>query len=361
METTYFRDIDLLVGLNTNTKEFGEFEEALDEAMFIGNPDLYIEAVQSMGNDAEKFAGTVAKNTIETTKGVAKVYSNTIDANATVIKSVWTLFIKSVGLISRIINRLMKAISVIPDLIIKMVDRISEIPGDIRNKIRGNIKLYITAADINNLYNSQLLQKLDQFIAQSKILVKGDTWGTLFHKRTKGDGGKMVLPTNDMKICRQMEKIYIQLKNTKFTQTVIEMGDPENIETYFGNKKSIKITQDLYGQQHQCTYFEALRLLIKNIGKREEELKEIRNSITDKYDESQINESFQRLNQASQARISTTIQSMSHVIGIIGNIVRYINMDLKTFQDAAEKLTKKKEKETNKKGNVNAKVATDVK
>lgn len=342
MESINLSNLDLIMGLDTNSKEFKEFSETLNEISLIANPELYMEAVQSPDGKVTGFVKDAGKNTISTTKDVASIYGRTVNANASLIKTVWDLFIKCTGLTVKALDFTMKKISIIPKLLLALINKVTNIPDDIRNKIRGNIKLYITAEDIMNLYQKQILVKIDKFIGLSKILSNGDTWGTMFNRRIDSTG-VISMPTNDMQICRKMAKLYEQLRLTEFTQTVIQMDDPGSVNTYFGNKKVIKF-YDLDGKHHEETYLESLNTLISDIDKRRGDLEGLRSSISLKYSESKLKESFSRLHGSSQSRITNTIQMMSKIIGTIGNIVRYVTIDIKTINDAVDKMVKKKQK-----------------
>lgn len=338
MNTITLDDVEATIGFDTSSQAFKEFCSDLDEISVITDCELYAEKVKSVDQSLRHFGRDVRKNTISTTLDVGKAYGNIVDSNASVIKSVWDLMMRALHLSVRAISFVLKKVSYIPYAIIKLGDKIADIPSDVRNKIRGNIKLYITVSDIHSLYNNQLLAKLETLLSLASRLSKGDMWGTFISRRDSDQ--KIVFGENDMKICKDMGKVYEQIKMLEFTPSTIEMKDEATVNIYFGTAQAVEFT-DLHGKQHKSTYYEALNVLLDDINKQKRNMEDIQKSIGQKYTQTQANTSFSKLHYTQQTLIKDTINMMSKSIAVVGNIIRYVNTDIETLNNATDALLKK--------------------
>lgn len=331
---------DLIATNIIRSKEFKEFGENLDELCIIIDPELYMEAVVDRNNTLKNTARAIKRNTINSTRQVTSIYGDITDAGGGVIKSTWDLIMNCVHLCSKTLIFTLNKIEILPRLITNTVIKISNIPDDIKNKIKGNIKLYITVDDIYALYNQNIFRLLDQFLADSDIIIKGDTWGTFLHRRNDKNGTNILQRgSNDISIMKKMQKVYSKLKLIEFSQTTIEMSNTNNLSIYFGDNKSVKFV-DLSGKKHECTYYEALEQLLKDLQSEKSRLEHLQGEIGNKYDESRMNQNFGSLPPDAQKRITDTIVMISKVISIIGNIIRYVTKDINELSTAADKILK---------------------
>lgn len=338
MDSITLDDIDVTIGSDTTSKEFLEFCSDLDELGVITDHELYFEKVEDKQLNLRNTLKAVNRNTKSTTVDVGAAYGNIVDGNSKLIKSVWDLTMRAINLSTRIIGFILGKLAHIPKAILIIGNKVGDIPSDIRNKIRGNIKLYITVNDIQNLYNKQLFKKVDTFMSLAVTLSQGETWGTFFNKRKSN--GVLKMKENDMKTCRAMDKLYEEIKLLEFQPSTIEMQHKDTVNMYFGDAKSVKFV-DLHGATHDSTYYEALTILMKDIEGMQGSLKKIQSDIGSKYSETQMNSSFSKLDFNAQNRISSTIQMMAKIINVIGNIVRYVKIDMKSIESATETLLKK--------------------
>lgn len=330
-------DVEATIGFDTSSIAFKEFCSDLDELGCITDSDLYLEAVRSNDQSLRNFGNSVRKNTYDTTMDVAKIYGNVIDGNASVIKGMWDLMMRALQLAVRAISFILRKISYIPYAIIRLGNKVADMPDDIRTKIRGNIKLYITIPDIQNLYNNQLLSKLTTFIALATRLSQGEMWRTFISKINSSN--KILVGENDMKTCKEMRRIYDQIKLLEFNPSTIEMKDKGVFDAYLGAIKAVDFT-DLTGKRHNSTYYEALTTLLKDIESQKQNMENIQKSIGEKYNKTQINTNFSKLHHTQQVLVRDSILMVSKLIGIIGNIIRYINIDINTLSNAADVLLK---------------------
>lgn len=326
----------------TNTSEFIEFSNVMDELTYLTDMETYIESVKDETPDLKKFGRETKKNTIDTTKGIVNTYGKIVNANATLIKSSWDVVMRCLNLVVNATSFIITKISDIPKLMLKLGDKISNIPSDIMNKIKGNIKLYITAGDIENIYNKLLINRLVIYISLMSQLSQGEFWSTFMNKRQSKDkeSGHKIFGVNDMKLCKRMDEIYEHLRNTEFTATTIEMNDISVVKIYFGNEKSIKFT-DNYGRRHECSYIKALNVLLKDLEAKKDDIKNIHTDIGDKLKRTEANQAFNHLHKHDQYRITSTLSQISKVTTIVGNMIKYILIDIDTLNKSLDKILQK--------------------
>lgn len=333
---------DILIENFADSDSFKEFSYNLSilDRLYV---DPLMEEVIDHENTFKRKASNIIKNTKDTTTGVVKVYDQVTDANANLIKSTWDLIMKGIGLLTKITTFIVNQIAKIPKFIINVLNKVMKLPSNIRNKIQGNIELYITANDIENLYNQSLLSRIDSFIHYAEELSKGQMWNAVFGAHIKlKDGFPIKWNSNDITCCKEMKKIYKNLVNMEFTQTTIYMNNQSVINTYFGNDESITYVWN--GRSHTSNYYNALVDLIKNLDSQKDSIKKIQESINIKLNESYANSNFVNLTPKAQAYIKEAIQEIAKVTGIIGNFIKYITHDMKTISDTADAIINKSTK-----------------
>ena len=346
---------DILLESIVTNNEFYEFSRVMSELTSFTDTESYLEAVKDTTPNLRTFGSTIKKNTWDTTKDVANAYGNVVDANANVIKASWDIVMRSVNLISRALGYVINKISNVPKFILKVADRAMDIPGEVRSKIKGNITLHITAKDIETIYNQLLMSRLTEYITLASGLSKGDFWSTMFHKRIDTNKANLVFGENDMKLCREMDKVYDHLRNTEFKPTIIEMKDDATVNLYFGNSKSIKFT-DNYGKRHECNYYEALNIMMKDIENKKKELQDVQSAVGDKLRRTEANQNYNRLDGHAKHRLGVTLAQITKVITITGNFVKFVLMDINTINQSVNKILEK----SNHSAIVDGKKATDT-
>ena len=149
-------------------KEFSSILEEIDSLLDEENLDLMLEATHVQRApvvDAVKDAKNIAKNTMGTIRDVQKVHGAVTDAGGEAVRAGWNMAAALINLIVRGVSFIVKHLAKIPDMIAKVLNKLADLPSDIYNKIKGNIKLYITVPDIELLYRERLFTKLDGFLA----------------------------------------------------------------------------------------------------------------------------------------------------------------------------------------------------
>lgn len=319
---------------SVNTKAYMEFSRDI-EALYEITEDktFYLsEEVKDYNRTAGKSVSNAWHNTVNTTRNTAGAVGNIIDAETGIFRAAWNVIIKSIELASRVIKYISDKIIDIPRNLMNLGRRILRIPQGIRAKIVGDIMLYIDADSISDFYKTGLFARIDQYITMAEEVGKGDVWGTFFKKR-KGD--KLFMKENDMRIARQMDKVYRQIKNIDLYQSKVNMRNSTNREIYFGSSKNIKFT-DLSSHSFAGNYCEALKKLADDIKATHKKLKGVNELLGEKYDKTKMNQAFGRLHTGQQREVQNMLVNTSKVVGIVGNIVKCVMADMKTIEKAVD-------------------------
>lgn len=334
--------------LRINKSDFNDFCESinmLDEIII--KPDLYLEAVSS-NNGAGTFIKDTIKNTKDTTRTTGKIVNDFTSIKTGNIKGSFDLVASCLNLIAKIVGFFSKLISKIPMGLTKIVDGITNIPENIRVKIKGDIKLYITANDLVS-FNNIIFPQISNFINTGITISSGSVWTSIMQGFKDRDSANpnnrrsykdIIFGPNDMKHITKMEKIYNKLMNITFTKSIVEMN-PNNIEIYFGNKKCIKFI-DKYGRLNEPqSYFDALNNIVKTLNDYKGNIEELQKKLNGKYSQSELEQTLVDCNEKTREKIVSSITMCSKVISIIGNFTKCIFEDQKTYNKALEKLVKK--------------------
>lgn len=307
--------------------------------MFKESTSIYLEAVE----DPKLMRKGSIKQGIDNTKDLSyktgKVVGNVVDAKASIYKSQANLFTRALGVISKIIKFLAEKLSKLIDGIANLGGKIVNIPLDIRNKIKGSIKLYITVNDIHTVYNTSIINKIDSFISDFDLLTSGEAWSTLLNFR-KTDISGLKFAHSDITTCKKIHKTSEELRNVHFVQTVIPMDNENNRNTYFGNAKVIKF-RDLHGKDHECNYMEALTQLLKDLASKEEHIKKLEETFGVKLNNTEVNQAWAMLSNHNRDIISGAMTDAASILSVIGNICKYIHTDIQTINNSVDKINKK--------------------
>ncbi len=326
--------------------EFYEFCNNLNKINKLLSTDLYLsEEVEKLDSKHNSTGKKIVNNTLKTTKDMAKIYGITTDIGGMSTKSIWDLMMKLLEIGSSTLLFITKKIVLIPNTITRILDMTSKIPSNVINKIRGNIKLYITIDDVQLLMDKFILEHMMNFISLANQLSKGELWTTMFkHKEPDREQSEYnrVKSSSDMDTINKMKKEFSYFSMIRFNETVIDMNDPSNVEGYFGNGKIIY--KDIYGVKHNNTYYTSLKELINMITARKGELDLLYSTIGDKIRITQSNQSFANLSQLQRDSVINSMQMISKTIEIIGNIIKYMMQDLNTIQKSTVQITKRQDK-----------------
>lgn len=325
--------------------EFYEFCNNLNRMNSLLSTDLYLSEKVDRLDGKSSTGKNIINNTLKTTKDMAKLYGITTDIGGMSTKSLWDLMMKLLELTSSALLFITKKIVMIPNTITKILDIVSNIPSNVINKIRGNIKLYITVDDIQLLMDKFILEHMMNFISLANQLSKGELWTTMFKQKEpdrEQSEYNRVQSSSDMDTIKKMKQEFSYFAMIKFNETIIDMNDSSNVEGYFGKGKIIY--KDIYGVQHSNTYYSSLKELINMITARKGELDLLYSTIGNKMKITQSNQSFSNLSQLQRNSVINSMQMISKTIEIIGNIIKYMMQDLNTIQKSTSQITKRQDK-----------------
>lgn len=334
---------------------FREFCSDLDELDSLFDSTMYLEAVTQGSYGWRKDAGKVYSNTMDTIKTTSDIYRYTTDAGGGILAALWKLGTSACKLVARAARWIFFNIDKIPLFFAKVIDGIAEIPANIKNKIRGNIKLYITADDIVHMYSipganrndTALFARLERIINELKELRKGDMWTTYWTNKTKPEDffhkfGEDFLDnkskhSTDMSKIKSVAEEFRYIKNVKFDKTVVDMNNPDIVDIYFGSAKKISYV-DPRGVRKQGSYLESLKNLLDYIADCKEEINDLSKDIGNKFVQTETNMEFAKMGKHAQNTVVNFMQTISKLIDIMGNITRYAMDDVKTIEKSVNQM-----------------------
>jgi hypothetical protein len=326
----YLNDInDMEIDLYNQSIEYNEFIEAMDilDNLFKDSNEIVLEAVTNQKSN-HATVKKIINNTGETIGTVGYIYGGLTDAEGMELKGGFNIVASLAKIFAKIVNWVMRKVGFFAEQISRFLNFISSIPKEIKLKITGDIELYITANDLQGLFNRGLVDQIDNYISAASQFVQGDYWKSVFAHGNIKEG----FNNSDGHYYNQMDNIYNYLKKLNFTKTVINMRDRTNHVIYFGDNKSITYTH--HGTVVKCNYYNALLNLIKAIKARDKDLEIIRDAAILKVDNAKCNGAYAKALGVQRKKLDKSIELVSGIINVIGKIVKYINMDIKTMNDA---------------------------
>jgi hypothetical protein len=321
---------------------FDEFCEDIELLNNIINPLEYLEEdVSNTSTNIIGKAGSILKNTKKTTTDVVKVYGNVTDSGGNILSSLWNMMMSAIRIITKITTFIVNKLALIPKAIAAVLKFIENIPTEIRNKIRGNIKIYITP-DAIKLFYDKILPDLNKFYSIGDSLTKDDFWITfkklLFDARSIRD---VIHIKSDMKWLSEMNSIAKKLNGFNITLTTIEMQENDNAKIYFSNEETLNF-KDYKGTIYNTSYFKALIDLVEELKKHDLLMKELNSTFSKKISVTEKNKEFLNLNKNQQNQIFNTVKNISIVIRIIGIFLSCVIKDMNTIKSNYNKILKSK-------------------
>lgn len=322
-------------------KDFFEFCRCLNDIeMLTLTPDYFSEEVSRATPSETNAVAKTIRNTAKTTKDVSHVMGITTDAGAMGIKSAWDLIMKLAGIAAKTSLFIMKNLVLLPKAIIKTIDTVGNIPKDVKRRIRGDITLYITIDSVQVMMDRYILQHMMNLVAIATKLSKGEMWTTLtrkeHHREQSTYNNPGVDKSSDMQLIKKMKQEYSYFSQVRFDKTTINMSDPDVVESYFGTGKLMY--KDIHGVQHEDTYYNLLKELVQMISARKAELDGLYTDIGEKIKLTQTNSNFASMNSLQRKAIMDSMTMMTKTIGILGNVIKYMMMDINTIQKATSQI-----------------------
>lgn len=324
-------------------EHFDVFQNNLMELQEYISEEFILEAMQDSKKTTWQKIKSIngpLKSTRDTTRDVVDSYDTLTDAGGTFLKSVWDLVVKAMNLSVRIARFILTNLSKIPKAIISVGKSFTEIPSEIKRKVRGDIKLYITVEDLNNLHKI-VIPQIDIFLKNAYEMSRGDVWGTFFRRRAIGDGmiTKLIFTENDMKYYRKMKNSYNRIKLIDFSKTLVKISDQNVIDIYFGDAESVQFNSADRGKV-KSSYYDALVEVFTIFRDQQEYIKYLAQDFDMKTDASKMNQNFNKINESTRKTVIDAIQMNAKMINIIGNLLQYTITDMHTLKGVANKLLK---------------------
>ncbi len=311
------------------------FWESANSLNYYLEDEFYLEARINNTRDILGKIGNAMDNTLDTTGKILGAYDDVTDGGGKLLKATADLIFAAIRIITRVAKFILTSIAIVPITIAKAITALGELPANIRNKIRGNIKLYVTAEDLEFFHNT-LFKDLEAFMSLVKDMGRGDMWGTFWDGDKNDDE---IRARNDMQLYAKIEGFFNRI-DISFKQTYIELRDPRMREIYFGNKDELKIV-DGRGNIIRTTYLKALEELIVKLKTLSPQVKEVQQVFNDKVSRTEVNGKLARLRVANQLKIRKAIQMISRVTVLIGKFIEYVNRDAMTITNSAAKVAER--------------------
>lgn len=308
------------------------FNEAIEEFEKYKNDEFMLEARVNPSGDFLKQMDSALANSAELTKKVLTSYDDTTTGLGRVFKSVANVVIGMANIIARCITFIFNIAANILSAIGTAIEWIQNLPDNIRNKIRGNINLYITANDLE-FFHQTLFPDIKGFIGLAKSLTEGNVWGTFWNPDKDNDN------RNDMEIDKKMRQFFKRI-NVDFVKSLIDLSLEANRNAYFGNGANISYA-DAKGDSVTTNYPEALKNLIEKIQSLFPELKEIRKAFNEKLSRTEVNGKLAELPVKKQLMIRSNVIMIAEVAKIISKFMGYANKDLGVIISAMKRIRRK--------------------
>lgn len=308
------------------------FNEAINEFEEYSDNEFMLEARVNPSGDFLKKMDDALANSAKLTGKAMKAYDDTTSSLGRAFKATADVVLGMASVISKCLSFIFNIAATIISAIGKCIDFIANIPDNIRNKIRGNIKLYITANDLE-FFHQTLFPDIRAFIGLARSLTQGDVWGT-FWSPDKKNGNR-----NDIEIDKKMRKFFKRI-NIDFVKSLIDLGIETNRDIYFSNKPDITYT-DAKGDTIKTNYIESLKVLIEKIQSLFPDLKEVRKAFNEKMSRTEINGKLAELPVNKQLAIRANVIMTAEVAKIITKFMGYANKDLSVLNGAMKRIKEK--------------------
>lgn len=286
--------------------EYNEFSLCLESLSELSTNELFNEAVK--GNP-KKVSDTIRDASSEAkkgTRGALNVFSDVTDAGGALMDSIYQLAINSLKLIAKVVKFLATNISKVPLALAKLIKNLTNLPESISNKIKGSIELYITVKDLPILQN-EIMVYVDDFLTLSTSFTQdGDYRGSSLFS----------FKENDFKVYDKMNILYKRLINMKFEKTAVLLNNKEVVDTYLSPKSK---------------YYTGMTKVIDMMHEDKPKFEKLVTAADSKFNANQIRGVVSKLSPTDQLKAKKSIQVITKMIEITGNILKYVIADIATI------------------------------
>lgn len=343
-------DIDMIDENRFYGKSYTEMCKTLDMMdMILEDRTLYLEAMSNGNINTPRAFSNQLDRSAYAAREMARAHGKLTDVGGNVMFTAWELCVRAVSAAATMVKFVWDKILSTPTLIAKIKEKVVKIPNAIIADIRGDIKLYLTAKDVESFYSDAIFPRLIRYLDLASKIADGDFWGCYgyginwkpgqfelkFSKKRVNSKGKRV---NDVQICEQLIKVAKELDNIQFVQAVVPLNKEENQKIYFGNAQSVNF-KDLQENEFHGTYYDGLIKIFNDLKASENDMKAISKLLDGK--KLDASKQFQELAPRYREIILEMFRSTSKVISTIGKIIKCVLSDIKEISTAVNDINSK--------------------
>lgn len=286
--------------------EYGEFSICLESLSVLLLDELFTEAVKGNPKGVVGAIKDAAGKAQKGTSGALDVYGDLTDAGGALMDSIYQLSINSLRLITKILKFIATNISKIPLALAKVIKNLTKLPENIVNKIKGSIELYITIKDLPVLQD-EIMMYIDDFLTlATSFTADGDYKGSRIFS----------FKEDDFKIYDRMNILYKRVQNVKFEKTSVLLNDKEVVATYLSPKSK---------------YYKGMNKVIDMMNDNSPKFEKLVTLADGKFNANQIRGVVSKLSPTDQLKAKKSIQVITKMIEITGNIIKYVIADIATI------------------------------
>jgi len=371
MEFT-LKDIDDY-DIDVNSKRFNEMCKLIDNMNEYSYENAYLMEVVKADDKKTTITRAVKDNfdkTKSTTAAAFGAANKVAKSLGSLYANMYKIAMRCISFIASSISFILDAITLIPKHIDRCLSKIGSLVDSVVAKIRGDIMLYITHTDIPELYTNTFINYLLEFKQISEMLLDDKIWDItqqVFY--TKMFGYKVANQHSvavNMKglsnslynqgIIPKLEELNSRLKNAKFIRSKIDMSLPGNRSIYLKHPKSnsdriIKITYK--GKTtYYAYYLDAMKRLIDDVSVIKDDLTRIQESVGNKISQTAY-QNFANLPADLQKLLQTIMVYIASVCKRTAMLITTIQKDVKTIENAVDKLLASQNSNENIENNAN--------
>lgn len=273
---------------------------------------------------------SVVHNTGKTIKDSLHAYDSVTTSGGLVIKSIWNIVMSLINLSNRLIGFIARYVSKFGNMIAKLINNINKIPDSVRNKINGNIQLYITKDDFDTF---KILEKnFDKYILLLQQYTKGFTFSDAYFNN------------NDLRLLKSIKEYYKGFENIQFEKTTILLKDKLAFDIYF-NKDS--------------QYYKNMIHISEWLEKQKAPLEQIQKDMESKFTRTNIEGKLSSMKPHNIEKFKESLNIIGKTMVLLSNIGKCIHEDLKTISVSTDEILKKIQKQSEKKLKTEPKKSTN--
>jgi len=360
--------------IDTNSKRFQEVYNLIENFdNYIYEEAYLFEGAVNNNNLGDTLKDAWKNNydsTVSTTKTAFTAANKVARSLGKLYKHLYNLAFNCIHFIASTISFILDSITSIPRTINNCLDKLKSVSDSVIANLSGDIMLYITHKDIEELYKSNFMNYLTRFKQTAELLQKDEIWqitkkvfwedtkvlnyqALLGHKQAYKDrivsSKKIKGNPEELKnkgIIPTLEDLNEKMKRITFTKTKINMKLEGNKSIYL--KKPENKSKDLIKISYQgkvttyAYYLDAMNQLNTDLSTVKDELKKLNNDIGAKISQ-QAYQHFAELPEDVQKKINKVLVYITNICKTTSQLTVYIQKDIKTVENMIDKIIQSSE------------------